>query len=176
MEDNLKELNKIFQQIGEAITNKPDEYTIVLSPENKFEAFLMRIGLMKQEYKIQFRPLLVGNIYRISTRAVHFPDNIVTLMKEQGTQSVIIESIEKHIDDIIWCIACGIQNDKKEPSKRLQEVLRWELNMEQLSFLLDKVMVRLQYEDFIKSIILVRGLNLLKHKEQEEVTEPEMSL
>ncbi|WP_316778423.1 hypothetical protein [Pedobacter antarcticus] len=160
------------QKVGEAYIENAKTVTIQLRPLNRMESLLMKIGLMKRRRVFKIYPILVGNRKRISTRASFvLPENLFT----DGTLDIskAWKVIHERTDDFIYIVALCIQNNKKEPSRHLIDFLTW-IDDHQFYNILDQSLSLAGIESFMRSIILIKGSNVLNV--QEKVVIPAMEL
>ena len=133
----------------------------------------MKIGLMKRQRVFEIYPILVGNRKRISANACFvLPENLFT----DGVLDIskAWEVINKRTDDFVYIVATCIQNNKKEPSKHLIDFLMW-IDDQQFFKILDQSLSLAGIESFMKSIILIKGSNVLNVPELAVIpaTDPE---
>lgn len=168
----MTELEEALAQykVGEVFTEKPKTVTIELRPLNWIECVLMKIGLMKRQRVFKIYPILVGNRKRISTNASFvLPENLFIdgeLDLEKAWQVV-----NERTADFVYIVATCIQNNRKEPSKHLIDFLMW-IDDQQFYNILDHSLSLAGIESFMKSIILIKGSNVLNVKEK--VAKPAM--
>jgi hypothetical protein len=166
IEKIMKEKN-ILKNITETLTDKPKyELTIpvVWSAELPKRTLWDRMRgkpAPSPERKRTFvlRPCKVGNMYRIAGRAAQLPHEI-----KQGSMSeVILPVIAEHLDDLVYIVASGIQNDHNEPSKELMLFIERNFDAEDLYSCLYPVLENVGMQSFLNSIALAKGtLTILK--------------
>jgi hypothetical protein len=154
------ELNNILAQVGKAIIQQPRTVEIEIKPKNWLQKLLMKKGFLKSKKVFTIHPILVGNRYRISVRSLKIPDD---LFSGNYGETEIMKAMADHTDDLIYVVAVCIQNNKKEPSKALLQYLRW-IDDAKFYDLLDGSLAMLGVTDFIKSIILIKGQNVISAK------------
>lgn len=137
---------------------------IPVLPKTKFDSFLQKIGIKKKLLKYNLRKLRVGNRERIAVRLFDFPDQIMN-------NSVLIKRVfeltkERH-QDMIYCAAVALQNDRNEPSKELIDAINW-VSEETFQYIFEKALGQLDIENFLKSIVMLTGTaSLIKAENQQ---------
>lgn len=170
----MTELEEALSQykVGEVYTEKSKTVTIELRPLNWTESLLMKIGLMKRQRVFEIYPILVGNRKRISTNASFvLPENL--FIDGELDLEKAWKVINERSDDLVYIVATCIQNNRKEPSKHLIKFLTW-IDDQQFYNILDKSLSLAGIESFMRSIILIKGSNVLNV--QEKVATPVMIL
>lgn len=74
---------------------------------------------------------------------------------------VLMNGTFEHMEKLIYIVACGLQNNRREPSKKLLEFVRYEFTSAEIALVINNILVQMNAKDFIKSIVLLRGLNVL---------------
>ncbi|WP_443945605.1 hypothetical protein ACJVDH_00405 [Pedobacter sp. AW1-32] len=161
--------NEILHAITETITDKP-VYTTTVSikrpvpiPKRSIWDRLRKKPIIKQETERTFtiNPCVVGNMYRIAGKAIDLPDEVF-----QGTISeVVLPLIYKHINDIVYIIAAGIQNDRDEPDQELINFIKDNFESQDLFDALQPVLENIGMQSFLNTIALAKGsVKILKPK------------
>ncbi|WP_124558696.1 hypothetical protein [Pedobacter sp. KBW01] len=104
-----------------------------------------------REFKIN--PCLVGNMYRIAGRAVKLPDEIL----ESSMAASLLPIINEHLSDLVYIVAAGIQNTKREPDPELIEFIEDNFEAEDLYEALLPILENLGMQSFLNSIALAKG-------------------
>ncbi|MEN0095894.1 MAG: hypothetical protein AAGB30_10965 [Pedobacter sp.] len=152
--------------IGDVITQKSIRIEISRRPKNLFWKFLMSIGMVGNKHVFELRPIVVGNMYRIASKVIQIPDEYVDV----DVMAVAMKSATEHLDKMVYIAACALQNDHREPSKKLLEIVRNGFSSSDLAEMFSHVLVQLNVRDFIKSIVLMKGLNVLNARERDAQT------
>lgn len=86
------------------------------------------------------------------------------------------EVVLNHIEEIIYIVAVGIQNDIHEPKEDLKDFIRNNFTSNDLVKVLLIVFQSINVKDFLNSIVLIKGMNVLQDqtslKKQEEIIAP----
>jgi hypothetical protein len=155
------ELNNILAEVGKAIIQEPKTVEIDIKPTTWLQKLLMKKGFLKSKKVFTIDQISVGNRLRVSTRALKIPDGLFS----KFDQGEVHGAIKDYTDDLIYVVAACIENKEKEPSKALMRFLRWETTDAKFYELLDASLSMLNVPNFTKSIILIRGSNVISAKD-----------
>ncbi|MGJ1193753.1 hypothetical protein ACR788_23815 [Sphingobacterium siyangense] len=137
---------------------------IPVLPKTKFDSFLQKIGIKKKLLKYNLRKLRVGNRERIAVRLFDFPDQI---MNNTVLIKRVFELTKERHQDMIYCAAVALQNDRNEPSKELIDAINW-VSEETFQYIFEKALGQLDIENFLKSIVMLTGTaSLIKAENQQ---------
>lgn len=150
-------VTETLSRTGDILTEKPIFVTVNLRPKNKIDKFLMHIRLKSNNRVFELRPIVVGNMIRIASKVIEIPEDII----DQQMLEVLMNGTHEHMDKLIYIVACGIQNNRKEPSTELIEFIKYEFTSTDVAKVIDNILMQMNAKDFIKSIVLIRGLNVL---------------
>ncbi len=132
--------------------------------KTKFDSFLQKIGIKKKLLKYNLRKLRVGNRERIAVRLFDFPDQI---MNNTVLIKRVFELTKERHQDMIYCAAVALQNDRNEPSKELIDAINW-VSEETFQYIFEKALGQLDIENFLKSIVMLTGTaSLIKAENQQ---------
>lgn len=140
---------------GAAITQKPVRITVTIPPSGKLHALAQFIGLMPKSQTFQVRPITLGNMIRISSLLVAIDDDIANTIKKG------FDSVTKYGDKIVEAVSIGLHNQKSEPPDYLKSFVANNLTAPELADVLAVILKQLHIQDFINSIVLIKGLNVL---------------
>lgn len=147
--------NTVFSNVGDALTSKPLKVKVPLKNLNFFDRILIKAGVKKDHRTFEIKPLLVGNRYRISSRVVHIPDD----MFKSGFVSALLNP--RYVKDYIYCVAVGIKNSRREPSKKLLDFIEFQFDDRDLYLVLTAIFDSIPVKDFINSTVILKGSNVL---------------
>lgn len=159
---------EILQSVADTITDKGTVIEIDVKAQNRLERFLMKIGWAPTKRTFHLKPLVVGNMYRIAGKTLNIPDDLFSGGLIQG----LMQGIGHHTKDLAYIVATGIQNNKKEPTKALIEFVEYNCTMEDIYTILNAVLNKMDVENFLNSIALIKGADALRQKEQTEKASP----
>lgn len=158
--------NQIISAIADVLSEKPRyEFTvpirepkITVRPKRTLWNWIMRKPVavsppVELTRTFTVYPPVVNNMYRIAGRAANLPQEVV-----KGTVAeIILPLIYAHKDDIIYIIAAGIQNTKREPDAELMEFIGDNFDAEDLFNCLQAVLGGEWMQHFFNSIALAKG-------------------
>jgi hypothetical protein len=98
-------------------------------------------------------PPVVNNMYRIAGRSANLP---VEVLKGKVAE-IVLPLILTYKDDIVYIIAAGIQNTKREPDRELIEFIEDNFDGEDLFNCLQAVLGGEWMQHFFNSIALAKG-------------------
>ncbi|KEQ31184.1 hypothetical protein N180_02750 [Pedobacter antarcticus 4BY] len=153
---------EILRLVGESNTDLPKEFIVNIRPFGIFQRLLMKIGVMKKQRVLEISPILVQNRWRVSTKAVGLPEDLFVNGTFQLNKAWA--TIKDHNEDFIYIVATCVQNDKREPTKALKDFIRW-LPENIFLDMLDVSLSMAGVPNFMNSIILINGSNVLNVKE-----------
>lgn len=156
-------------KVVETMTEKPITITVQIKnvvPVKKI-SFFERLKGKKQaqpetERKFVLRPLTVGNIYRIAPKILELPDDI-------DGDNLFLETLNlvlNHFESLVYIVAVGLQNDKHEPLEELMQFIADEFESKDFHICYHYIRDQINVVDFMQSIILIKGANVLTVKEQ----------
>jgi hypothetical protein len=148
------EQREILSAISDTFTDKPKhEFTV---PITNF-TWLDRV-LFRKKRKFVIYPCVVANSVRIAGRVVLLPDELKGA--EVGTD--ITKIIHEHSADIVYIVACAIQNNRREPKQWLIDFISNNLSNEDLYLPLYYSIDAVGMQSFLNTIVLVRNITILK--------------
>lgn len=156
-------VTETLSRVGDVLTEKPIVRQVPIRPKNNFERFLMNIRLISNKRILTIYPISPGNVIRVASKVILIPDDILN----QDVIKILFNGSYEHGDKLIYIAACAIQNDENEPTEELVKFLKYKTSNKIISEILDDVFFQLDTQSFIKSIILMRGLNVLNVPEQD---------
>lgn len=152
------------KKASETMTEKPSSLVIDVKPKNKFHAWLIKGKLSPSKRYFEIRPQRVVNIYRMAGRAVSFDvsgimDNIV-----KDNVGTINDVMARHGEDIFYIVACAIQNDHREPTEKMLDIVRNEFEMQDIFYVMNIAVGNYNVQAFLNSIALIVGVDALNLK------------
>lgn len=122
--------------------------------------FLRRIRIRPRVYKFVIYPIFLGTLEEISRIMVDM--EFAEKVTKENFQETGIETMAKHTSDLIEIVAIAINNNKGKPNKRISKILRQHVTPTELLALLTFVVNQMDVSNFMKSIISVKGMSLIK--------------
>jgi hypothetical protein len=150
--------NTVLKASAEAILDKTRTITVDVKPQTWFERLAMRMGWMAKQRKFDVKPLCLGSVMRISKLFLDIEDDALKNNLLNGTYT-LINGATPHV---IQAVAIGICNSRKEPSKKLLRFIENNFTQEELLCLFQVVYQQMDIQSFLRSIILIKGTNVLQ--------------
>lgn len=146
--------NKVISAMADTLTEKPRyQFTVpIMEPRRTLWQWIQRKPIDTERTFVVFPPV-VNNMYRIAGRSANLPQEVV-----KGTVAeIVLPLIYNHKDDIVYIIAAGIQNTKREPDADLIEFIGDNFDAEDLFNCLQAVLGGEWMQHFFNSIALAKG-------------------
>jgi hypothetical protein len=121
---------------------------------------LRRFGIRPKTFKFVLYPLYLGTLTQISRIMVDM--EFAEKVTQENFQELGIETMSKHTEDLIQIVATAIHNKEGKPNKRISKILRKHTTPTELLALLTYVVNQMDVSGFMKSIISVKGMSLIK--------------
>ena len=121
---------------------------------------LRRIGVKKKVYRFVLYPLYLGTLTKISRIMVDM--EFAEKVTKENFQETGIETMAKHTDDLIQIVSIAIHNKEGKPNKHISKILKRHTTPTELLALLTYVVNQMDVTNFMKSIISVKGMSLIK--------------
>ena len=122
--------------------------------------WLRRKGILKKERHFIIKPIVAGTLIRISKIMTDM--DFAETIKRDDFISTGIELMAKDAEILIQIIALAITNSEQKPSVSLLKFLRINLTMDEILQIISFVLKQMNVSDFMNSIILIKGMSLLK--------------
>lgn len=160
-----------LQKVGEAILQEPIRFEIDVIPQNFIERKLQDWGIRPRTKVYSIRPIVLGNLIRIS-KIISKID--VSALKEGNLLEGNYKIMEKDGEGLARIVAIAISNTKAGPPERLVKFLLWNFTSAELAGIVLLVLRQMGLQNFMNTIISIRGLNVLDrkngHEKQKEVS------
>jgi hypothetical protein len=166
-EEKLK-AEDVLPKVANTMTEKPETITVDVKPKNKFERLLIKLKIKPSKRLFEIRPQRVVNIYRMSGRIVSL--DLGTLLKTVDRIGPLMDIMSRHGEDIFYIVACAVQNDHREPTAKMIEVVKNEFEMTDIEKVLEVAVSNYNTTSFINSIALIVGVDALNLKVSPETT------
>jgi hypothetical protein len=154
------ESNQTLAQVADAVLEKPVTFEIILIPQTPVHRWLQRKGWRPSKKSFTIKPVVLGSLLRISDLLLSI--DLEILQKGKGFLDKSYHLVSHHTDTLVRIIAIAIQNTRQEPSSALISLLKTNLSTKELMTLLSLVLKQMDLQNFIASIISIRGLNVLE--------------
>lgn len=160
---------QVLPKVADTLTEKPVEITIDVKPKNRLHRWLINKKILPAKRHFEVRPQRVINIYRIAGRAAQIEPG--KLLQSEDRVGAFMELVSKHAEDIIYIVACALQNDHREPTKKLLNIVRNEIELDDILKVMQVAVANYNINSFISSIALIVGIDALKKASPEEKAE-----
>jgi hypothetical protein len=159
-----KENQKTLEDVVDAITTKETTIEIDIIARNRVYKWLQKRGWHPLKKKYVMRPLVIGNMYRISRLLVGI--NVNSDEAKKGLSLAIAHKmVVDHMDTMVEIVAIAIHNQRSLPGDQLKSELRDNLTAQDMMKLLLVMLHQSNLQAFIHSIISTAGLNVLDKNE-----------
>lgn len=158
MEDkDLFNPKKVLAEAVDTLTEKPLVFEKAIIPKTRKDKLMMFLRLKPKKTKYTIYPINPGNFCRYSVLAMQMPKDILSGNIEECLNRAGAEQMDK----FIHLAAIGIQNSPEEPTQELLDTIRWTFTQKEISVILAFVKTQLGQKDFLNSIVLVSGTDIL---------------
>lgn len=154
-------MKEVLKSASKTITQEAFCFQVDVLPKNKIHSFLQKKGWMESKRSFEIHPLTMGSCYRIS--------NLIMSVDHKGEFTIpkVIETIGHHMDKMAEIVAIAIKNGKERPSQAMIDFLMYNLTTKEMMLLVKAVVSSLNVEDFLHTIILTKGINVMEKKKSE---------
>lgn len=153
-----------LSNVADTVIEKAYTFEIIIVPQNKFHAWLQKVGMIPKKKVYSIRPIVAGNLYRISKLLLSIDYDV--LKAKAGYVDMFHRMVVNHSETLWEICAIAIQNNRSEPSAKLIRLIRDNLTSKEMFQLLAYVLDKMDSQNFISSIILIRGLNVQESAEK----------
>jgi hypothetical protein len=161
------EQKNLLEKVSETITEKPVKITVDVKPKNQLHAWLIKHRIKPSKRFFEIKPQRVGNVYRIAGRAVKLDTG--KLFQTEDRIGSMVDVLSRHGEDIFYIVAAAIQNDHREPTEALIEIVKNEFEMNDLLTVLQIAVSNYNINAFFNSIALMVGVDALNIKVSPQV-------
>lgn len=164
-----KQTQETQRKASETMTEKPSSFYVDVKPKGKLHSWLIKRKLSPSRHYFEIRPQRVVNIYRMAGRAVSL--DVAGIMDSVVKDSVgtINKIMSSHGEDIFYIVACAIQNDHREPTEKLLDIVRNDFEMQDIFTVMNIAVGMYNVQAFLNSIALMVGVDALNLKASPEV-------
>lgn len=162
MEKPKQNHKKVIPQAANAVTEKPKTFDIDIKPKNAIHKFLIKRKLMPGKRHFEIKPQRVINVARIAGVAMPIAEELNFNHKDRIAS--LNKIMKKHSEDIFYIVACVLQNDHREPTSKMIDIVRNEFEMEDLEKVLIVGVNNYNLNSFTRTIALITGIEALNLK------------
>lgn len=152
----------VLPKVADAVTEKAVNIKIDIKPKNKIHEWLIKLNIMPSKRFYEIKPQRVGNVYRIAGRAVTL--NVEGILTRSDTIGTMMDIMSKHGDDIIYIVACAIQNNHREPTATMIDIVKNEFEMQDILKIMQIAVGNYNIPAFLSSTALITGIDALNVK------------
>lgn len=157
---NKKTDKEVLPKVAEAITGKPQIMTVPVKPSSKFHEWLIKHKIKPSKHIFEIKPQRVVNIYRIAGRAVSL--DVAGIAEDTDSVGMLMRTMAKNAEDIFYIVAAIIQNNHKEPKKRILDIVKRDFEMSDILTIVKIGVANYNIQDFLTSIAFISGISALK--------------
>lgn len=151
---------EVLQKVGELIAEKPlRDITVDIHPKNFIDKVLMKYGLKPKQAFFEIKPQRFQNIYRIASKAVKF--DLGVHWKTDDKIAALFDITSRHYNDVVYIVACVLQNNHKEPTKKIISLVADDMDMLDIHAVLAVALNSYHLNSFISTIGLIVGVDAL---------------
>lgn len=152
------DVQEMLEKAVDIVIDQPFKFEITINPQSRLHALLQQWNILPTKRVLELKPITLGNLLRISKLLVDIQfDNKPELTKLANSHRAIAE----HLDTVVEVCAIAIHNRKSVPPEWLKSLIKANLSSVELVRLLAMVLTKMSVENFIASIILIKGMNVL---------------
>jgi len=163
MEPNSKET---LRQVSDATLQEPLTITVDIRPQGKIHGRLQTWGVRPKQRVFLLAPITLGSLIRISKLllGIHLRLPGQSLDGKEGALlQMNYEAIEKHTEQMAEIIAIAFQNNRQPASKSMVNFIMENFTTHEMQGVLALVLQQMDLTNFMRSIISVKGLNVLEN-------------
>lgn len=160
-----KKTIETLNKVAETTLEQPMIITVDLIHGGWFQKLIQRLGLRPKQRVFEVKPITLGNLIRISQILLKIDEHI---LDQKNILPSIYQALSKHGSDLAEVVAIAVINTKAGPSQAVINMVREEFTPDELARTLSMIITRMNVSDFMQSIILIRGLNVLESEQKKE--------
>jgi hypothetical protein len=154
----------ILAQAVDTVTQQADTITVTIKPKHWLHHKLLALGWLPKTKAYRLTPLRSGNRLRVSKAVLRIPGGLVMADKQTMMKDMLTVLVD-HLDTVAYVVAVALHNQRQEPDPAFIEEVKWEFSEDELLAIALLVLSRSGVENFMNTIILVRGLDVISQKE-----------
>lgn len=171
---------KAEKEITEGLLQEPTVIAITRENPSLFHKILTLFGWKRAlARRFTISPLVLGTKLRIASLIAEMnfgnldgleasEDGKTLRLKFRDNDSIIrvgLQNIRDNTDLLIRVIALYLTNSRKEPSRRLEKFLRWNIAQADMINLFNRVLPALQLNFFLSCLVSLQGEMILNGKD-----------
>lgn len=178
----MENITTTLEQVSDATLAQPITITVDVFPQTKVQRLLQHWGIAPKKKGFVLHPICLGSLIKISKIILGIELKLPDSKGEYTNGNLLnanYEAIEKHGGSLAQIIAVAIQNNKHPVNEKMVRFILQNFTTKEMMGVLSLVLKQMDLTNFMSSIILVRGLNVLDSQTIAPVSlakENEMSL
>lgn len=142
---------------GNMLTEKPTSFDIDVKSKGWFHKLRMRLKLAPTINHFEIKPQRVVNVHRIALRRQRIDEgDFLNNIDRIGTMNRIMAN---NADDIYYIVATAIQNDHREPTQSMIDIVKNDFEMPDLYNVMFIAVSNYDLTAFINTIALITGIS-----------------
>lgn len=162
MEQNI---NDILSQVADTTLEKSVKIAVDVNAKNWIDRWMLRKGWKQSKRYFEISPLRLGSLIRVSKLFLSIDSHILD-------RTNLIESNYKlmaaHSTTVARIIAAAIHNKETKVPRSLAAFILWNFTTEEMMKVITIVIRQMEVQNFMSTIISVRGLSVLSDREKEK--------
>lgn len=154
---------KVFSDVADTVTEKPVSFDIDVKPKSKIHKLLLRLKLAPTKHHFEIKPQRFRNVYRIAGRAVTF--DVSAIVDSEDGIDAMMNIMAKHGKDIEYIVAAALQNDHREPTQELLDIVGNDFEIEDIYTVLVIAVSNYRIQSFLNSTALIVGMKAILNKQ-----------
>lgn len=150
--------NDSLKQTAEVILEEPTILQIDVKPTGRVHSLLQKYNWLPRQRRFKIKPINTGTVIKISKIFVRIDTSIY---KKVNLNDGNLQIMAMHGEDLARIIAYAIVNRERSPSKWLIKFILNNFSAKEVLAVLAIVLKQMDLENFMKSIISVKGINVL---------------
>lgn len=156
----------MLENVANTVTDEPVELSIDVLPQGWLHRLMLKFEIIKKKRVFKLRQITMGNLIRIS-RLILSVDKIDFTDQEKILEKAM-ESMAKSGDNISEIVAIAIYNQRASPPASLVKFVKSNFTASELKYVIAIVLKQMNVQDFIISIVSVKGAQILKTSPEDQ--------
>lgn len=152
-------MNEELKNVSKAILEEPVILEMSIAAQNRRQKYLQKWGWFPKQKELAFHPVKLGSLIKISGIMVGLGTDLFDM---ENLLESNYKLIHEHGYEVAKVIAIAVVNSEKDPSDRLIRLILHNLSAKELAGILSIVLKQMDVSSFMKSIISIKGMNLLQ--------------
>jgi hypothetical protein len=159
--------SETLQHVSDATLQKPTEFEVDVLPQNFVQKALQKWGILPKKRVFSIQPIVLGSLMKISPILLSI-DTSIFGDKKQFLEANY-ELMGKYGHQLALVLAIAIHNRESDPPDSLVNFIKWNFSPVELFNMVLRVRNHMEVQNFMNTIIWIRGLNVLESNEKKSV-------